>query len=65
MLDRTLRAAAERWEHAPAYVATQGWTVSYADLDRLAGEVAVGLAERGLSARATSWPSCCRRRPST
>ena len=49
MLDRTLRAAAERWEHAPAYVATQGWTVSYADLDRLAGEVAVGLAERGLS----------------
>ena len=48
MLDRTLRAAAERWGPAPAYVATQGWTVSYADLDRLAGEVAVGLAERGL-----------------
>jgi acyl-CoA synthetase (AMP-forming)/AMP-acid ligase II len=48
MLDRTLRAAAERWGQAPAYVATQGWAVSYADLDRLAGEVAVGLAERGL-----------------
>jgi len=48
MLDRTLRAAAERWGQAPAYVAVEGWTVSYADLDRLAGEVAVGLAERGL-----------------
>ncbi|HEY5887854.1 MAG TPA: class I adenylate-forming enzyme family protein [Acidimicrobiales bacterium] len=48
MLDGTLRAAAERWGQTPAYVATQGWAVSYADLDRLAGEVAVGLAERGL-----------------
>ena len=49
MLDRTLRAAAERWGPTPAYVATQGWAISYADLDRLAGEVAVGLAERGLA----------------
>jgi len=48
MLDRTLRGAAERWGQTPAYVATQGWAVTYADLDRLAGEVAVGLAERGL-----------------
>ena len=48
MLDGTLRAAAERWGQTPAYVATQGWALSYADLDRLAGEVAVGLAERGL-----------------
>lgn len=48
MLDATLRAAADRWGRAPAYVAVQGWEVSYADLDRLAGEVAVGLAERGL-----------------
>ena len=49
MLDGTLRAAAERWGQTPAYVATQGWALSYADLDRLAGEVAVGLAERGLA----------------
>ena len=49
MLDRTLRGAAERWGQTPAYVATQGWAVTYADLDRLAGEVAVGLAERGLA----------------
>jgi acyl-CoA synthetase (AMP-forming)/AMP-acid ligase II len=48
MLDRTLRSAAERWGQAPAYIATQGWAVSYADLDRLADEVAAGLAERGL-----------------
>ena len=49
MLDRTLRAAAERWGQAPAYIAAQGWALGYADLDRLAGEVAVGLAERGLA----------------
>ena len=48
MLDPTLRAAAERWGRAPAYVAVQGWSVSYADLDRLADEVAAGLADRGL-----------------
>ena len=48
MLDATLREAARRWGEAPAYVAVGGWTVSYADLDRLAGQVAVGLAERGL-----------------
>jgi acyl-CoA synthetase (AMP-forming)/AMP-acid ligase II len=48
MLERTLRAAAERWGQAPAYVAVQGWPVSYADLDRMADEVAAGLAERGL-----------------
>lgn len=48
MLDQTLRAAAERWEQAPAYVAVEGWPVTYAALDRLADEVAAGLAERGL-----------------
>jgi acyl-CoA synthetase (AMP-forming)/AMP-acid ligase II len=36
MLDRTLRGAAERWGQTPADVATQGWAVTYADLDRLA-----------------------------
>ena len=49
MLERTLRAAAERWGQAPAYVAVQGWSVSYADLDRLVDEVAAGIAERGLA----------------
>jgi acyl-CoA synthetase (AMP-forming)/AMP-acid ligase II len=48
MLDDVLRAAALRWGERTAYVSVEGWPVTYADLDRLAGETAVGLAERGL-----------------
>jgi hypothetical protein len=44
MLDRTARAAAERWGDAPAYVAVEGWTVSYGDL--VGQPVEVGVAHR-------------------
>lgn len=48
MLAETLRLAGTRWGANPAYVTTQGWPLTYADLDHLADEAAVGLAERGL-----------------
>ncbi|MGH9114084.1 MAG: class I adenylate-forming enzyme family protein [Acidimicrobiales bacterium] len=40
--------AARRWGDAVAYVAPTGWSPSYAALDRLSDEVAVGLAARGI-----------------
>src|SRR5262245_23653148 len=48
MLEATLREAGRRWGDTSAYVASDGWALSYADLDRLADESAAGLAERGL-----------------
>jgi acyl-CoA synthetase (AMP-forming)/AMP-acid ligase II len=49
MLGATLREAARRFENAPAYVTSDGWSLSFADLDRVTDEVAVGLRRHGLA----------------
>ncbi|MGH9211451.1 MAG: class I adenylate-forming enzyme family protein [Acidimicrobiales bacterium] len=55
MLAETVREAARRFGDRPAYVAArtdasgyEGWSVSYAELDRLSDELVAGLAERGI-----------------
>lgn len=48
MLGGVAREAAERFGDITAYVAPSGWALSYRDLDRMADEVAVGLAARGV-----------------
>ena len=48
MLDAIVREAAERWGDASCLVAPAGWSLSYAELDRLSDEVAVGLADEGV-----------------
>ncbi len=48
MLDRTVTEAAERWGDRTAYVAPNGWSLSYRELDRLSDEAAVGLARGGV-----------------
>lgn len=48
MLVETAAEAARRFGEAPAFVTDEGMTLSYREFDRLAGEVAVGLAERGV-----------------
>jgi acyl-CoA synthetase (AMP-forming)/AMP-acid ligase II len=48
MLGRVAHEAAERFGDDTAYVSPGGWALSYRELDRLADEVAVGLAERGV-----------------
>jgi acyl-CoA synthetase (AMP-forming)/AMP-acid ligase II len=50
MLPAIASEAAERFVDATAYVAPDGWTLTYRDLDRISDEVAVGLARRGLAA---------------
>jgi acyl-CoA synthetase (AMP-forming)/AMP-acid ligase II len=49
MLGATLREAARRFGNLPAYVTSDGWSLSYAELDRVSDEVAAGLARRGLA----------------
>lgn len=48
MLAEVLPDAARRSGARPAVVAPDGWHLSYTDLHRLSGEVAAGLAARGL-----------------
>jgi acyl-CoA synthetase (AMP-forming)/AMP-acid ligase II len=48
MLGELLREAARRFGDQPAYVASEGWTVSYEELDRLSDEMAAGLRHRGV-----------------
>lgn len=48
MLGRVTREASERFGDATAYVAADGWGLSYRDLDRLSDEAAAGLAARGV-----------------
>ena len=47
-LAATVREAAVRFGDTPALVADAGWTVTYAELDRLSDEAAAGLAARGV-----------------
>jgi acyl-CoA synthetase (AMP-forming)/AMP-acid ligase II len=50
MLPAIAREAAKRFADATAYVAPDGWTLTYRDLDRISDELAVGLARRALTA---------------
>src|SRR2546430_8321058 len=50
MLPATAREAARRFADAIAYVAPDGWALSYRDLDRLSDELATGLSRRDLAA---------------
>lgn len=46
----TIAEAARRFADRTAYVTPLGWSLSYADVDRLSDEVAVGLSARGVKA---------------
>jgi acyl-CoA synthetase (AMP-forming)/AMP-acid ligase II len=48
VLREVLGEAARRFGDTPAYVAADGWTVTYAQLDRASDEVAAGLIARGV-----------------
>lgn len=49
MLPEVCREAATRFGDTPAFVTAAGWSLSYAELDRLADEVSAGLASRGVA----------------
>ena len=49
MLASTVREAAGRFGDLAAFVAAEGWPLSYAALDRLSDEAAVGLADLGVA----------------
>src|SRR5450432_902835 len=44
----TVAEAARRFADRIAYVTESGWSLSYADIDRISGEIAVGLAREGV-----------------
>jgi len=48
VLGELIGEAAKRFGDAPAYVTAGGWTVTYADVDRLSDEVASGFQARGV-----------------
>jgi acyl-CoA synthetase (AMP-forming)/AMP-acid ligase II len=48
VLPSTIAEAARRFADRTAYVAPSGWALSYADVDRISDEAAVGLAQRGV-----------------
>ncbi len=50
MLPSTLAEAARRFADRTAYVAPAGWALTYADVDRISDEAAVGLEQRGVRA---------------
>jgi acyl-CoA synthetase (AMP-forming)/AMP-acid ligase II len=47
----TIREAARRFGDRTAYVTEPGWTVSYADIDRVSDEIATGMQRRGVGER--------------
>lgn len=47
-LAATVREAAERFGATPAFVSSAGWSLSYAELDRLSDRVAVAFAHLGV-----------------
>ena len=49
MLPATTAEAARRFADRIAYVSEAGWSLTYADIDRISDEVAVGLARRGVA----------------
>jgi acyl-CoA synthetase (AMP-forming)/AMP-acid ligase II len=48
MLGEIVREAARRFGDASAYVAADGWEITYRQLDRISDELAAGLAHRGI-----------------
>ncbi len=50
-LSWTIAEAARRFADRTAYVTPRGWSLSYADVDRISDEVAVGLAAPGRDSR--------------
>ncbi len=50
MLPRIARDAARRFGDATAYVTPDGWTLTFAELDRITDRVAAGLKARGIDA---------------
>jgi acyl-CoA synthetase (AMP-forming)/AMP-acid ligase II len=50
MIPTTVAEAARRFGDRIAYVSELGWSLTYADIDRISDEVAVGLAREGVGA---------------
>ncbi len=53
MLNASVVRAAADFGSRPAYITSEGWSVSFAELDRAADEVAAALRAEGISDRAT------------